>query len=846
MITTPNSIATAELPLYALAALGAADGATLAALVGQAQPLAPAALRALHPQAGERNGRFTLPDAVAHALLDELEQRDAAAYRDLHARALAYLAGQLRQGAAEVEPTFAAVFTRLADRLLLDDPARLAETVAAVRDAPHTAVATQHQIRYFEAVALRKLEQFDAALAAFDALLAAPDLDARVRGRALNSRAICYWLTGRLEAALDGYAESLALWRGLDDRLNIGKVLLNTGILRYQLHQYTMAEAHLQAAVGAFTAVHSPQWLAAAQNELGLVYRDQGRWEDALASFEQSLAQRRAEGAQDAMGRCLNNIGEVLLLQGRFDAALEMLHAALAQMTTRLYRVDAHLHLGLVHQARGDLAAARAAFEAALALAQAIGRRDVLAAVHYRLGDLLLRLDAPAEGLRQLALAVDVIEATRAPIADEGLRISLLGRWQQVYEALALHTLAQGDAAAAFAWAERARARAFAELVADADLPAIPTLDELQAALPGDGALLCYFTTGVLAQDAPMLAALARDNPLRDHLLTPARTLLFVVTRAGVQVHDCGLDPNTLATASPRGHDPARFLAPRVAAQMRARLLGPRALAGVRRVVIAPHGPLHHVPFGGLLDEAAGPLLSLAPSAAVWLRHCRRPQPEQARGGALVVGYPGGTSSPFLRFAAVETAAVAGLLGGTAWFGGGWTAGQARAAAAAQPILHFACHAWFNLEQPLDSYLEIGPQVHLTAREVLETWRLEAALVTLSACQTGVSHILRGDEPLGLVRAFLAAGARAALVTQWPVADLPTFLLMGQFYRLLRDVTPGDPAAALHAAQRWLRDLTAAEARRVLAVMAVSDVDLPEGERPFADPQHWAGFIMVG
>jgi CHAT domain-containing protein len=198
---------------------------------------------------------------------------------------------------------------------------------------------------------------------------------------------------------------------------------------------------------------------------------------------------------------------------------------------------------------------------------------------------------------------------------------------------------------------------------------------------------------------------------------------------------------------------------------------------------------------------------------------------------------------------------VAGLTGGEAWVGPQPKRERLRQAAGDRRWLHFACHGWFNHEAPLESYLETGAGERLTAREVLEDWRLQAELVTLSACQTGVSRILRGDEPMGLIRAFLYAGARAVLVTQWPVEDLPTFLLMQRFYSELQRAGSAGPAAALHAAQVWLRELTTAEIRGLLAGLPAGGssagepdplADLPVDAHPFAYPRHWAAFILVG
>jgi len=76
---------------------------------------------------------------------------------------------------------------------------------------------------------------------------------------------------------------------------------------------------------------------------------------------------------------------------------------------------------------------------------------------------------------------------------------------------------------------------------------------------------------------------------------------------------------------------------------------------------------------------------------------------------------------------------------------------------------------------------------------------LPGALVTLSACETGRSVVAAGDEPLGLSRAFLYAGAGTLVQSLWRVEDDSTARLMARFYAALREgQTKG---AALRAAQ---------------------------------------------
>lgn len=796
--------------------------------------------------------------AVLHQSPDDLarlEQADLARWRQWHEEGVAALSWRIRGGDTAVAPDFLRLVERLGNRLLLDNPEAFVALVAAVGDVPVPARAGQQLLRYFGGVALGLQDRYDEALALFDDLLVVGELDETVHGRVLNSRALYCRITGRLQEAMTGYREALLVWQRLCNRLREGMARHNLGILAYQLQQYEEAEKELNQALNCFAAAGSAQWVAAAQSGLGLIYRDRGQWAEAMACFDAVAARRRADGARDSLGRILVNISEAYLMQGRLGEAAGAAQEALAYLETKIYAMNAHLALGLARQVADDLLAAHSQFEMALTLAQTIGRQDMLAEVHMRLGDVLRRLGDDEAALAQFRAGAGVIEATRTPLQDEGIKISLLGRWQQVYEALVLHCLAMGQVAEAFTWAERARARAFVEA---AGSPAEPETSATKRAqlpeLPPDTAVLSCFTTGVLDRELPWLQQLPADSPVRRHLLPPARIVLFCLTAVGLAAHTCPLNPNDLTWRSPRMEDRRRFLDTAVCRALYDALLPPAVVTGQRRVLIAPHGPLHEVPFAALLDGAGrpfvrpdGPLLTFTPSVTFWQRARQLP------GGApvglcLAVGYEG--ESQVLRHTEAEAHFIAAVTGGEVWAGA-----QTKAAAMAERggqfrWLHVACHGRFDPASPLDSYLETGAGERLTARQVL-AWRLPVELVTLSACQTGVSQVQRGDEPMGLVRAFLTAGAGAVLVSQWAVADWPTFLLMRRFYQEL--MVGGEATAALHTAQCWLQSVTAVELQSIAVELPGGAEEATnwlagkeEGARPFAHPRYWAAFVVIG
>jgi CHAT domain-containing protein len=87
----------------------------------------------------------------------------------------------------------------------------------------------------------------------------------------------------------------------------------------------------------------------------------------------------------------------------------------------------------------------------------------------------------------------------------------------------------------------------------------------------------------------------------------------------------------------------------------------------------------------------------------------------------------------------------------------------------------------------------------------------------LSACETGVGKRAGGEGYLGFAQALFIKGARSLVLSEWPVADDTTSLLMVRFYQNLLGKRPGlsgpmPEAESLDEAKRWLRNLSAAEA----------------------------------
>jgi CHAT domain-containing protein len=149
----------------------------------------------------------------------------------------------------------------------------------------------------------------------------------------------------------------------------------------------------------------------------------------------------------------------------------------------------------------------------------------------------------------------------------------------------------------------------------------------------------------------------------------------------------------------------------------------------------------------------------------------------------------------------------------------------------------------------------------------IASWKLDADLVTLSACETGLGQKSAGDGFLGFTHVLLKAGARSLVVSLWKVDDAATALLMTRFYENLlgqRDglKAPLGRAAALREAQTWLRALPRSQAEALAArlsggelrgtvsaqkPLAPAQAALAEkDDRPYAHPYYWSAFILLG
>jgi CHAT domain-containing protein len=195
----------------------------------------------------------------------------------------------------------------------------------------------------------------------------------------------------------------------------------------------------------------------------------------------------------------------------------------------------------------------------------------------------------------------------------------------------------------------------------------------------------------------------------------------------------------------------------------------------------------------------------------------RRKRDRRAGQRALVVAHSADGSLPG---ALAEGQIVADLFDAQRMFETQATVRGVREQLAHASVVHVAAHGHARADAPLFSHIRLADG-QLTALDCLQL-SLQCELVTLSACETGHAVVAVGDEPIGLTRSLLHAGARAVIQSHWRVDDEATSRLMAEVYRRLR--AGAGRAQALREAQRAFIDLHDA----------------------CSHPAFWAAFALVG
>ena len=188
---------------------------------------------------------------------------------------------------------------------------------------------------------------------------------------------------------------------------------------------------------------------------------------------------------------------------------------------------------------------------------------------------------------------------------------------------------------------------------------------------------------------------------------------------------------------------------------------------------------------------------------------------------------------------------------------------------------HFSCHGQFHgqfdRKSPQESALILAKDDspedgQLTLAEIFGLSLNQCRLVTLSACETGITAVAgstadqySSDEYISLPSGFLYAGSPSVVSSLWTVNDFATAFLMIKFYQNLSQFPTretGAVAVALNQAQTWLREVTKEALEEWTNHLSLTPTqedalfywfeDEETKEQPFQSPYYWAAFCAIG
>lgn len=219
-------------------------------------------------------------------------------------------------------------------------------------------------------------------------------------------------------------------------------------------------------------------------------------------------------------------------------------------------------------------------------------------------------------------------------------------------------------------------------------------------------------------------------------------------------------------------------------------------VADCSSVIILPTAESIQLPWCALLYEAGWTAQTVVtPTLGLLERACsptRSGQPVVVGDPALDPSRTNGLRN--LPAAVAEAHAVAKLVSVDPLIGTLATKVRVLEALGNAPLAHFAAHAVFKVGEPLDSGIELTDG-RLTAREILASGLITPPTCILSACQSGLSEALGGEELAGLGLAFFYAGTETLIVSLWHVNDEATTFLMNEFYQAWKNQGLPQPVA---------------------------------------------------
>ncbi len=685
----------------------------------------------------------------------------------------------------------------------------------------------------------------------------------------LNYIGLVYKSLSNYPKALDYYEQSLNLRRQLSDKRGEALTLSNTGVVYVRLKDFDRALEYYFKSLEIRRQLGDKKGMAQVLNNIGIAYDELKNYSRAIEYYQQSLEISWELGETRTVSQVLNNIGVAYFNQKDYSQVITYYNESLSifrQLDDCKSMGLTLLNIGEVYKRMEDFETAWQYIERGRETLEELDSDLLRFSVYDAVADWQVENGEDSLAVDTFSKAIEILEGVREKLQIESQKRSYASGSYRIYESivLALHRLGRYEEA--FNYIERSRARSFLDLLGEGNVKVGKAQHrkflegERSEATSGAGDMkhssiqhdIHYDARGIILPqdqkidiDEPELISMVSVSSLNlseaqelipakctvlEYFLTQNYLITFAITRKGYEVFKTKIPVEIIKqyVSDFRGAIIALEDVDSLSQELYKYLIAPaeKAISG-EDLVIIPYGLLHYTPFSALMD-AKGRLLvekyriSLLPSASVMKYLLTK----HRNGGRklLAMGNPafGNSLHQPLPYSEREVKRIGDYFDDPAVYVG-VDASEARfkEQSGDYDILHLACHADLNSAYPMFSGLLLTPgegeDGELDVHELF-SMELNANLVVLSACQTGLGKLTSGDELVGLSRAFFYAGTPSLISSLWMVEDESTEYLMGRFYRYLKRY---DKAESLRRAQLDTR-------------------------KKYRHPRSWASFQLIG
>jgi len=620
-----------------------------------------------------------------------------------------------------------------------------------------------------------------------------------------------------------------------------------------------------------------------ALNNVGSIYADLKQYSDALPYFKMARETAEKAGDRSNLGMIFNNIGIIYANLGHFEDSTNAYEKAIELASSHkdgTFVWETYFELGNANSKQSNFSEALRNYKNAVSSIESIRSKIILEELkasymgadkrieaYQKLIDLLATLQKGEPGKGYDKEAFNYLERAKSRAFLDSLEVAEVDISQGINPVLANRekelmreiSKAYGKLLApGFSAKERDKIseqikssedqlealkreiRISSPAYADLKYPKVITYDEVQYELMSSGEAYFAYSVGKDTSHA------------------------FVVTRNGLKIFDLPARDILRRQVSAyrkaiSDHQNRDF---RLGRELFQELVSPGLEPGLKRIVFIPDDILNLLPFETLLTRGESNswlirdyMISYVPSFSslrvLKQRHRNGPKPkgdllaigdttygsEGDGKGAIPepdilygLGSSPGISLPPLKYSGLEIQNISRLFHQskvTILEKENATKRRLRSLSLSDfKIIHFAAHSVIDDKKPARSAIVLSFNRDQAEDGLLQTrdiynLKLNADLVTLSACQTGLGQFIRGEGIEGLSRPFFYAGASSVLMSLWAVNDQATYLLMERFYRHLRGSE------------------TLVEALRNAKLEMINSGTL-------SHPYYWAGFIISG